>query len=355
MKRKRLNIAVSGLNANDNPGPGVPVIRAIRKSEEFAGTITGLSYDPLDPGIYMRGICDNVFLMPYPSSGAENLLDRLREIHAATPIDVIIPCLDSEIDAYLRMENQLSKMGIKTFLPLEEGLKLRSKAHFDSLRDIGIAVPQGKSIGDVTALSLLHEEFDFPVMVKGQFYEAHAAYSSMEAEYHFRKLSAKWGLPGVVQEFIAGEEYDVVALGDGKGGLVGAVPMKKMQLTDKGKAWGGITIDYPAMNHLVREIIGKLKWRGPCEIEIIKSKAKGEFYLMEINPRFPAWCYLSVGAGQNLPWANVKLALDEPVKELPPYKVGTMFLRNSYDSIYPLSEYQSIVTAGELRRVINGE
>jgi hypothetical protein len=33
--------------------------------------------------------------------------------------------------------------------------------------------------------------------------------------------------------------------------------------------------------------------------------------------------------------------------------VGTMFLRNSFDCIYPLSEYQHIVTEGELRRMTN--
>jgi carbamoyl-phosphate synthase large subunit len=355
MQKKRLNIAVSGLNANDNPGPGLSVIRAIRESEDFDGIITGLSYDPLDPGIYMKGICDNAFLMPYPSAGAENLLERIREIHVMTSLDVIVPCLDSELHAYVKISHELLAMGIQTFLPPEEGLKLRSKAHFDRLRDLGITVPRGKPIADVTAISQLDKEFRFPLMVKGQFYEAHLTYSSMEAEDCFRKLSAKWGLPVVVQEFIVGEEYDVVALGDGQGGLVGAVPMKKMQLTDKGKAWGGITIDDATMNNFVRDIISKLKWRGPCEIEIIKSKDEGNFYLIELNPRFPAWCYLAVGAGQNLPWATVKLALAEPVEELAPCKVGTMFLRNSVDQIYPLSEYQEITTAGVLRRVVSNK
>ena len=352
MEKKRINIAVSGLNASDNPGPGVPVIRAIRESKEFAGTITGLAHDPLDPGVYLRGICDNVFLMPYPSEGAENLLERMREIHAKTPIDVILPSLDSELNAYIKINDELSKMGIRTFLPSEQGLKLRSKAYFDHLSERGISVPKGKSIFDPTAIYELDRDFDFPVLLKGQFYEAYVVHSSTEAEQYFRKLSAKWGLPVVVQEFVVGEEYDVVALGDGKGDLIGAVPMKKMQVTEKGKAWGGITIDDPEMNDFVREIIRKLKWRGPCELEIIKSKNEGRFYLIEINPRFPAWCYLSVGAGQNLPWATVKLALGEPVGVLPPYKVGIMFLRSSMDNISPLSEFQSITTTGELRRFV---
>lgn len=350
MEKKNLNIAVSGLNANDNPGPGLSVIRAIRESEEFSGTVTGLAYDPLDAGIYLRDICNSVFLMPYPSEGAENLLERIREIHAKAPIDVILPSLDSELGAYLKINRELTKMGIKTFLPTEEGLKIRSKIYFDHLIEKGISVPKGRAVTDIKSIHQMEQEIDFPILVKGQFYEAYVAHSCIEAEQYFRVLSAKWGLPVVMQEFIAGEEYDVVALGDGKGSLVGAVPMKKMQITDKGKAWAGITIEDPSMTDFIQDVIRKLKWRGPCELEIIKSRDDGKFYLIEVNPRFPAWCYLSVGAGQNLAWATVKLALAEPVRELPPYRVGTMFLRYSVDYICPLSEFQCITTTGELRR-----
>ena len=351
MKLKNINIAVSGLNAADNPGPGVPVIRSIRESEEFRGTITGLAYDPLDPGIYMRGVCDNVFLMPYPSEGAENILERIRYIHAQTPIDVIISTLDSELDAYLKINQDLSEMGIHTFFPSESALKLRSKFRLHELSEIAISVPKGRSISDIAAIYRLEEDFNFPVVVKGQFYEAYIAHSVMEADQYFAKISSRWGLPVIIQEFISGVEYDIVALGDGKGGLVGAVPMKKMQLTDKGKAWGGITVDDPDMDAFVRHTIRMLKWRGPCELEVIKEKNTGQYYLIEINPRFPAWCYLSVGAGQNLPWAAVKLALGETIHAFPPHKVGIFFLRNSVDCVYPLSEYQSVTTKGELVRI----
>jgi hypothetical protein len=46
---------------------------------------------------------------------------------------------------------------------------------------------------------------------------------------------------------------------------------------------------------------------GASEIEIIKDKS-GRLYIVEINPRFPAWVYLAVASGQNMPEAAVKLA-----------------------------------------------
>lgn len=351
MKRSKLNIAVTGMNANENPGPGVPVVRALRAAEDFSGTIVGFTYDPLDPGVFMENICDHVYLIPYPSEGSRALLDRLTDIQSRTPVDVIIPTLDSELPLFIAMENELRALGIKTFLPSKACYDLRSKARFNNLgREFGISVPRGKTITAPSMLQGLHKEFTFPIMVKGQFYDAGIAYNVMEADHLFRTISSKWGLPVIVQEYIGGEEYDVVAVGDGEGGLVGAVPMKKMQLTDKGKAWGGVTICDPGMNAFVADVMAKIKWRGPCELEIMKRRSDGEFFLIEINPRFPAWSYLAVGAGQNLPWATARLAMGENVAPFESYQVGTMFLRNSIDHIYPLSEFQDMTTLGELHR-----
>jgi carbamoyl-phosphate synthase large subunit len=228
---------------------------------------------------------------------------------------------------------------------------LRSKSRFHLLRDIGINVPRGKPVNDEAAVFDLEKDYKFPVVVKGQFYEAFVAQSPVEAASLFLKISSKWGLPVVIQEFIQGTEYDVVALGDGRGGLMGAVPMRKMQLTDQGKAWGGITIEDQGMNEFVRSVMSKLKWRGPCEFEVMKARHSGEYYLIEVNPRFPAWCYLAAGAGQNLPWATVKLALGERIAPFSSYQVGTLFLRHSVEHIYPLSQYRRLTTEGQLIRM----
>ena len=49
MSERPLTVAVTGLNATDNPGPGVAVIRALRDADP-AIRIIGLAYDALDPG-----------------------------------------------------------------------------------------------------------------------------------------------------------------------------------------------------------------------------------------------------------------------------------------------------------------
>ena len=37
-----MNIAITGLNSTDNPGPGVPVIRSIRAEKNLKGASSGL-------------------------------------------------------------------------------------------------------------------------------------------------------------------------------------------------------------------------------------------------------------------------------------------------------------------------
>ena len=89
------------------------------------------------------------------------------------------------------------------------------------------------------------------------------------------------------------------------------------------------------------------KWKGGMELEIIKTDG-GEYYLIEINPRFPAWVYLALGCGQNHPEALVRMALGEDVKPFEKYDVGTMFIRYAYDMIVQLDEFEKISTSGEL-------
>ncbi|MCP4662869.1 MAG: ATP-grasp domain-containing protein [bacterium] len=345
-----LSVAVTGMSAADNPAPGVSVIRALRHgADDGRLRIIGLSYDPLDPGNYLPGIADHVFLTPYPSQGTEVVFETLTRIHEHLPIDVLLPTLDAELPAILKLLPRLHALGIRTFLPREQALRLRSKARLGELRDtLGIRVPKSVALSDSRGVGELEHEFHFPVVVKGQFYEAHYACSPPEVESLFRSLRGRWGLPVIVQEFIAGEEYDVAAIGDGDGGLVGAVAMRKMQLTDKGKAWGGVTVSSSELSAFVAEVIAKLRWRGPCELEVMKSQADSRFYLIEINPRFPAWIYLSVGAGRNLPWAAVRLALGEEVPAMPPAEAGVMFLRHSCDQICNLADYETLMTRGEL-------
>ncbi len=342
MTKRSITLAVTGLNNTDNPGPGVPFIRGVKESADFDVRVIGLVYENLEPGIYMEGLCDRIFQVPYPSAGSDELIERVEYIHQQEKLDVLVPNFDAELFSFMKNEERLLNLGIHMFLPLLEQFQEREKHRLPEFgKKYGIKVPPSLNLGSLGQITEMEEKFDYPVMVKGQFYDAWQANNKEQVKQAFMKISAKWGLPVIAQEFVSGTEVNVVALGDGNGNTIAAVPMRKQYITDKGKAWGGITLADEKMMELTRSLISQSKWRGGMELELIKTKL-GEYYLIEINPRIPAWVYLAVGAGQNIPEALVKLALGEEVKPMHHYKIGKMFVRYSYDMLVDLEKFAAI-------------
>jgi carbamoyl-phosphate synthase large subunit len=341
-------IAITGLNANDNPGPGVAVIRALREEFGPALTIIGLSYESLEPGIYLDTVVDKTYQIPYPTAGTSALKDRLEYIHEQEGLDLIIPNYDAELYNFIKIAPWLKSMGIKTFLPSHEQLDARDKINLVEFgKKYGFSVPQDQKVNNITDLNKAAEELGYPLVVKGKYYEAYVNHTPDVAQKSFHLLSAKWGLPVIAQQFIKGTEINVAGLGDGKGNTISVIPMRKLYITDKGKAWAGITIENDDLIKLAQKFVKATKWKGGFELEIM-CDSDGEFYIMEINPRFPAWIYLTAGAGQNQPAALVRMAMGEDVEPFTEYTVGKMFIRYSWDHIIDIADFQQFSAFGEL-------
>lgn len=349
MAKRKITVGVTGLNNIDSPGPGIPVIRALKESEDFEVRIVGLSYESLEPGLYMHDHVDKAYHIPLPSAGVASLVERLRYINDIEKMDVIIPNFDAELHNFIKLEKQLrDEFGIATFLPYQEQFESRHKSVlYEFGEENGVKVPYSKMIFSAAEIPALEKEFSYPLVIKGKYYDASIAATPEQAANYFHKISAKWGLPIIVQQFVSGNEVNVTAIGDGKGKCIGAVPMRKLYITDKGKAWAGVSLDDDKLVEIADRVVSNSKWRGGCELEFVKSK-DGEYYLIEMNPRFPAWVYLAVGCGQNHPNALVKLALGEEVQPFTDYDRGKLFIRYSYDQIVNLSEFEKISTLGEL-------
>ncbi|NVN96251.1 MAG: ATP-grasp domain-containing protein [Bacteroidetes bacterium] len=348
MSKRKVTIAVSGLNAIDSPGPGVAVIRALREAKSFDVKIIGLSYESLEPGIYMHNIIDKTYHIPYPTAGTDSLLSRMEYIHSIEKIDVIIPNFDAELYSFMKLEDTFKAMGIHMFLPTLKQFEERHKVNLPEFgKKYDIKVPFSRNIFSTQEIFTLTDDFEFPMVIKGKYYDASIAYNFEQAKSYFNKISAKWGLPIVVQQFVHGTEYNITGLGDGNGNTIAAVPMRKQYITDKGKAWGGISIEDKKMIDLTHKFVSQTKWRGGFELELMKGQ-DNEFYLLEINPRIPAWIYLAVGVGQNIPESLVNLALGEKVEPYTSYDVGKMFIRYAWDMIVDIEEFQQISTIGEL-------
>jgi len=343
-----LCIAVTGINANDNPGPGVAVIRALREGLGDDIKIIGLCYEALEPGNYMKGLINKTYQIPYPTEGTNALIERISYIHDKEKITLIIPNFDAELHNFIKLAPQLKAIGISTYLPSLEQLGIRDKANlWEFGKSNSFNVPKDHKIFSVSDLQDATEALNFPIVIKGKFYEAYIAYTMEAALKAFHQLEATWGYPVIAQQYIKGTEINVAALADGKGNNLSVVPMRKLYISDKGKAWAGVTIEDAELMQLADNFAKATNWQGAYELEIMRD-ADENLFILEINPRFPAWIYLAAAAGQNQPAAMVKMILGEPVNTFASYETGKLFIRHSWDQVVDLTDFQQLSAFGEL-------
>ena len=343
-----LTIGVSGINAVDNPGPGIGVARSLREAEDLDVRIIGLAYDAMEPGIYMDWVVDEPFLIPYPTAGNDAYRERLLYIQEKTGMDFVIPTLDTELPFYMKYHQELADLGIGTFVPTPKQYRLRGKDRLGELAKVlNLDLPETEVVASAEDLERAVDRIGTPVMVKGAFYKAYEAHTSKEALSHYKKIVAEWGYPVLVQEVVEGDELNVVAVGDGEGGTLGRVAVKKMWITELGKIWTGVTIQHSAMLEATERFMEHYKWRGPMELECIVDGDR--LYLVEINPRFPAWTYLATGVGVNLPARMVRraLGLPKPKSESDDYPAGELFVRYTYEMVTGMDRFKNMVTTGE--------
>lgn len=337
-----MKIAVSGLNNTDNPAPGIPVIKSLMEKHE----VIGLSYDANEPGSYI-GLVEKVYLMPYPSCGYEELKSRLEYIQAKEGLDAIIPNLDSELPLYIKYQKEIEKLGIKLCLPSGNNFELRNKNKLDTLSlKLKIKHPQTYEVCTVEELEDIASKNEFPMMIKGNYYKAYMAHNLASAIENFYTISNEWGFPILVQKLAYGEELNLVGVGDGKGVLKGAVAIKKLTTTSLGKIWTGVTISNEKLMKVAVDFVAKTSWKGAFELECIVSQE--DIFLIEINPRFPAWVYFATEIGVNLPLMLVDIMQGKDVVAQLEYPQNKMYVRFTAEVVTDFSDFTKLFSSKEL-------
>jgi len=340
-------IAVSGLHRGENPQPGAGIIRSLRRRFPDAH-IVGLSYDVMESGIYADGGPDEVHLMPYPAAGGAAHLDRIDAIRKQTkrtPFDLFIPTLDAEIEVLASLHRELNQRGIRVCLPTVDVLKRRAKQHLPALAAAcDVRVPETRLASDVTGACRAGSELGYPLVVKGPYYDAKIVPNVAQLSSAAGHLLSEWGHPVILQRRVSGSEFNVLGLGDGDGGWLGHCCIRKTQLSDKGKGLSGITVADARLSKLCARLVRELKWPGPFEIELIREESTGDYVLIEINPRFPAWIDFPSMLGANFPGRLIDVlrsaASPHPLPDCPP---GSFYIRHQIEVVGDLNRYADLL------------
>ncbi len=341
-------LAITGLGRGENPQPGAAVFASLRRRWPQM-RVVGLVYDALESGVYAPDSPEAAFTLPYPSCGAAAFLARLDEIRTEFPFEVLIPMLDAEIQPLLSLRGELARRGVLALLPEAEMFKARHKQHLPELAaKSGARTPKTHCVHSAEEAAALVTTLG-PVMIKGPYYEAARVMNPAQARAQAAHMLAEWGGPVLVQEIIEGHEFNFLAVGDGQGGMLGSCAVRKLVVSTLGKGYAGITVEDASLRESAAALLHTLQWRGPLECEYIRDR-EGDFYLIEINPRFPAWADFPAALGCNLAAAALEQLLEWSVPALPAIPAGKMFIRHSQDIVCDSADFAQLAAVGRIVR-----
>jgi diaminopimelate decarboxylase len=305
-----MKIYISGLYSGTNPQPGVGIARSLRQAYPQAKLI-GVEYSNRCSGIHWRDF-DEIWL--------QRPWDELNlEAHAAD----IKKTLD---DGGLWISSiDLEIMWLANLLP--EGHPNLLTAPLSAMRQVGKpAIPAHKGLPVkiptfvTTELSDwdLHafcREHNWKVWLKGPYYEAVKTDSWARLEEMRSVLSSAWATDKLfLQSHVSGYE-ESITLAAYKGELLDCVRMRKRDLTELSKTWAGDVSEVEEeIREPLREIIREINWTGGAELEMVRD-AGNQLWLLEWNPRFPAWIHGATITGRNIPAALVEGASRVKAKE----------------------------------------
>lgn len=155
------------------------------------------------------------------------------------------------------------------------------------------------------------------VWLKGPYHEATAVTSWREFENVRRNMTHQWPLNSItVQAHIGGYE-ESICLAAYEGKLLDVIKMEKRVTTAEGKTWAGRILDLePEWKEAIEKTVKEIGWSGGAEIELLRDM-DDKLWLMEWNPRFPAWIYGTHLAGRDLPSQLLAAASLTPYRPIP--------------------------------------
>jgi diaminopimelate decarboxylase len=296
-----MKIFISGLYSGTNPQPGIGIARSLRAAYPEA-TLIGVEYSNRCSGIHWEDL-DDVWLQPGweyidLTAYAQRIKEHLDEgAFWISGVDLEIMWLASVFpDGHPHL-----------LTPPASALKRISKPAVEAHRGLPLQIPEFISTEQADwDLHAFCREHGWKVWLKGPYYEAIRT-SSWDAFEHVRAaLSSAWSTERLfLQAHVTGYEESVCFCAY-QGEIIECVYMRKRELTEEGKTWAGEVTEVPeSFAAPLRKIVRELNWTGGAELEMV-CDAEGKLWLLECNPRFPAWIYGSTITGRNLPAAMIE-------------------------------------------------
>lgn len=290
-----MKIYISGVHSGPNPSPGLGLARSLRVAYPDV-RLVAVDYSNRSSGLHSPEF-DVVWIQrSWRELDLSLYAGRIREILDSgalwlSGLDIEIVWLAQTLGRHPHLlippSNALT-MVAKPEIPAHEVLPMR----------IPPFMPTSHPDWNLHAFC---REHGWPLWLKGPYYEARRIFSWTDFHVARYDLSNMWATENLfLQAHISGHE-ESIAFSAHEGILLDCVYMSKRDVTPEGKTWSARVMEVPTFILVpLQKIVQELRWTGGAEIEFVRD-SNGGLWLIDWNPRFPAWIYGATLAGHNLP------------------------------------------------------
>jgi diaminopimelate decarboxylase len=291
-----MKIYVSGLYCGGNPQPGVGIARSLRAGYPDA-TIVGVEYNVRVSGIHWDDLDELWVERPWDELNLDAYGEKVRDALDAGGLWIS----GSDLEA-MWLASIFPQGHPNLLAPPAGALKRIAKPAVEAHAGLPVKIPTYVCTDlpdwELHAFCRAH---NWRVWLKGPYYDA-ARTPGWDSFVAARNALTKvWSTERLFLQAHVGGYEESVMLAAYEGELLACVSMRKRDVTAEGKTWAGDVSEVdPAFEAPLRRMVRELNWTGGGEFEMVRDAA-GELWLLEMNPRFPAWVHGATIAGHNLP------------------------------------------------------
>lgn len=283
--------------------------------------------------------CDSYYLVP--SVDSQDYIDSLISICENEKINAVISLNDLELPILAKSKTKFEAIGAKVIVADESQVDICGDKYATVEFAKSLAIPTPKTFLHLqsTLDCLAHSVVNFPLIVKPRWgsasiglYIVNSDEELKEAYEQCKKVVSQSFLSQLetddnavlVQEFIQGPEYGVDIFNDLEGCNKGVVLKKKLAMR-AGETDKAVTVSSIKLSEYASVIGDSLGHIANLDCDFLERD--GEFYLLEMNPRFGGGYPFSHEAGANLVRALLQCLGGESENVSIDYEVGKTFAK----------------------------
>lgn len=273
---------------------------------------------------YETKICDVFIQSPYATKENE-YIQFLLTVCRQYGLNGIIPLTDLEIDVINRHRDAFDEAGIVLCMQGKDVLSIvRDKYALYSKFILDDNVPSVKT----SLLKDIPEDFPFPCIAKPYNGRSSEGLIRNATKEQVSAIENKNGY--IVQEQLDGNVFTVDYVRNSKSRKDAAVPRQELLRTKNG---AGLTVQTYRDEQLIGLVsyIGQiLDINGCVNMEFIHSR--GNYYLIDINPRFSAGVAFSLISGYNMVLNHIRCFIGEDIDK--PSKIEERIIIKKYEEVF---------------------